>query len=282
MPSGIKCTVSAAKVVNQMLATFKRLKFELMVGIGGGAPSGEHDIRLGDVVMGTPTGLLGGVIQYDFGKTVQQGRFERTGMLNKPPEVLLSALSNLQAKHFMQGHDIESETSNMVNKYPAMQAQYSRPNAESDCLYEADYEHPMDERTCSSYDPGRVKPRIPRSSGLLLPFIHYGLVASGDQVVKHGGMRDQLRKDLDVLCFEMEAAGLVDSFPYLVIRGISDYADSHKNDHWQGYAAATAAAYAKELMGIIPGEEAYEDSYAFVNITDKSECYNHFLKFFEH
>ncbi|KAL2818214.1 hypothetical protein BDW59DRAFT_152168 [Aspergillus cavernicola] len=53
----------------------------------------------------------------------------------------------------------------------------------------------------------------------------------------------------------MEAAGLMDDFPCLVIRGISDYADSHKNNHWQGYAAATAAAYAKELLSVIPPEE---------------------------
>ncbi|OJI97585.1 hypothetical protein ASPVEDRAFT_97965, partial [Aspergillus versicolor CBS 583.65] len=53
------------------------------------------------------------------------------------------------------------------------------------------------------------------------------------------------------LCFEMEAVGLMDSFPCLVVRGILDYADSHKNDHWQGYAAATAAACAKELLEVI-------------------------------
>lgn len=50
------------------------------------------------------------------------------------------------------------------------------------------------------------------------------------------------------MCFEMEAAGLVDNFPCLTIRGICDYADSHKNKIWQEYAAATAAAYAKELF----------------------------------
>ena len=48
-----------------------------------------------------------------------------------------------------------------------------------------------------------------------------------------------------MLCFKMEAAGLMDDFPCLVVRGICDYADSHKNKQWQGYAAATAAAYAK-------------------------------------
>lgn len=70
--------------------------------------------------------------------------------------------------------------------------------------------------------------------------------------MKHGVTREQLRRELGILCFEMEAAGLIESLPFVVIRGISDYADSHKNQLWQGYAAATAAAYAKELMSVIP------------------------------
>jgi hypothetical protein len=73
--------------------------------------------------------------------------------------------------------------------------------------------------------------------------------------MRHGATRERLRKELDVLCFEMEAAGLMDDFPCLVVRGICDYADSHKNKRWQGYAAATAAAYAKELLSVIPGNQ---------------------------
>jgi nucleoside phosphorylase len=73
--------------------------------------------------------------------------------------------------------------------------------------------------------------------------------------IKDGIKRDQLRKDLGVLCVEMEAAGLMDEFSCLVIRGICDYADSHKNERWQPYAAATAATYAKELLSIIPAQE---------------------------
>ncbi|OJJ63582.1 hypothetical protein ASPSYDRAFT_53248 [Aspergillus sydowii CBS 593.65] len=55
----------------------------------------------------------------------------------------------------------------------------------------------------------------------------------------------------DVLCFEMEAAGILTEFPCLVIRGISDYADSHKNDVWHHYAAAAAAGCAKELLSYL-------------------------------
>ena len=80
--------------------------------------------------------------------------------------------------------------------------------------------------------------------------IHYGLIASGNQVIKDATRRDKLNKDLggDVLCIEMEAAGLMHNFPCIVIRGICDYADSHKNKIWQEHAAAVAAAFAKELL----------------------------------
>ena len=50
----------------------------------------------------------------------------------------------------------------------------------------------------------------------------------------------------------MEAAGLMDQLPCLVIRGICDYCDSHKNKHWQGYAALAAAAYARDLLAVVP------------------------------
>ena len=82
--------------------------------------------------------------------------------------------------------------------------------------------------------------------------MHYGLIASADQLIKDAIARDRLTKEHDVLCFEMEAAGLKNNFPCVVIRGIRDYSDSHKNDMWQGYAAVTAASYAKELLRMIP------------------------------
>jgi nucleoside phosphorylase len=90
------------------------------------------------------------------------------------------------------------------------------------------------------------------------PVIHYGTIASGNQVMRHGETRERWRRESDVLCFEMETAGLMNNFPCLVIRGICDYADSHKNKRWQEYAAATAAAYVKELLYIIPGSQVME------------------------
>jgi nucleoside phosphorylase len=77
-------------------------------------------------------------------------------------------------------------------------------------------------------------------------------------------MRSATQRDLvsaelgNVLCFEMEAAGLMNNFPCLVVRGICDYADSHKNKRWQAHASVTAAAYAKELLLVIPAVEVGE------------------------
>ena len=70
--------------------------------------------------------------------------------------------------------------------------------------------------------------------------------------MRHGVTRERLWQERDIICFEMEAAGLMDNFPCLVIRGICDYSDTHENKNWEPYAAATAAVYAKELLGVIP------------------------------
>jgi len=80
------------------------------------------------------------------------------------------------------------------------------------------------------------------------PEIHYGLIASGNRVLKDAAARDRWAKEHGILCFEMEAAGVMNTLPCLVIRGICDYADSYKNKRWQNYAAATAASYAKLLL----------------------------------
>ena len=254
LPAGAMGTASTARVANNMLSTFKWLRFGLTVGIGGGVP-GVRDIRLGDVVVGDPRGLFGGVIQYDFGKTVQDDKFVRTGSLNRPPDILLTAVSRLQADHDRDHPKLWDYLEKMLTQYTRLSMAFSHPGVEHDLLYPYDYDHNPsdDEEPCKQCDSDKLVQRIPRRTHL--PFIHYGLIAAGNQVVRSGKTRDRLRKDLDVLCFEMEAVGLVDLFPCLVIRGICDYSDSHRNKKWQGYAAATAAAYAKELLSVISGHQ---------------------------
>lgn len=250
MPLGVYGSNSAAAVATQMLSTFESIRFGLMVGIGGGVPTKEVDIRLGDVVISKPTGSFSGVVQYDFGKTVEEGRFRHTGSLNKPPAALLTAISQLQADHMMKLGRVSDYLSEMVARYPDMSSRFTYRGSTCDQLFEAEYDHLDINSTCQSCDIARVMHRPIRAQAG--PMIHYGIIASGNQVMRHGVTRDQLRKEFGVLCFEMEAAGLMDNFPCLVIRGVCDYADSHKNKQWQEYAAATAAAYSKELLSIIP------------------------------
>ena len=243
-------TTSAATVASQMCSTFTLIKFGLMVGVGGGVPSPAVDIRLGDVVVSMPSDTSGGVIQYDFGKTVQEGRFVRTGSLNKPPSVLRNAALSLKTKGLLNGIDLSKHISKALMDYPSQWTTWNYPGVEHDRLFRAEYDHQCEASTCAFCDTEKLVVRPSRSDND--PRVHYGLIASGNQVMKYGDSRERLRRELNVLCFEMEAAGLMDDFPCLVIRGICDYADSHKNKDWQPYAAITAAAYAKEILLIIP------------------------------
>src|SRR5271168_3683807 len=127
LPTGVMGTLSAARVANQMLQTFEGIRFGLMVGIGGGVPSEENDIRLGDVVVSQPTGTSGGVIQYDFGKTVQEGRFERTGLLNRPPDLLLNAVASLKARHMMEEPMLSRYVAEMGLKYSRLRMASTHP-----------------------------------------------------------------------------------------------------------------------------------------------------------
>ncbi|KAJ5118862.1 hypothetical protein N7448_010567 [Penicillium atrosanguineum] len=69
----------------------------------------------------------------------------------------------------------------------------------------------------------------------------------------------------------MELAGLMNHFPGLVIRGICDYADSHKSKEWQPYAALVAAAYAKELLLMVPDDQVHSTPTARLTLADAAE-----------
>jgi ankyrin repeat protein/nucleoside phosphorylase len=252
LPAGVYGHTSATIVADQMRWSFPSIRFWLLVGIGGGAPTEKADIRLGDVVVSTPTARTHspGVIQYDYGKMIRDGVFERTGVLDKPPPLLLNAISTLQAKHRTKGCSRLLELINeMTSKHPGMRARYGPRDPRSDVLFKADYDHEKRDN-CQNCDRRFAVARAERQ--IDGPHVHYGTIGSANRVMRDGTVRDRLAKEIGILCFEMEAAGLVDNFECLTIRGICDYADSHKNNDWQEFAAATAAAYAKELLGVIP------------------------------
>jgi nucleoside phosphorylase len=136
----------------------------------------------------------------------------------------------------------------MLEKFPFMGKKgYTHPGRSTDKLFQADYRH-VSGRSCAKCDPTKQSHRYPENRPDDNPVIHYGVIATGSAVVKQAPTREEIRQKHRAICLEMEAAGLMNSFPCVVIRGISDYADSHKNDQWQPYAAAVAAACAKELL----------------------------------
>ncbi|KAJ5004741.1 hypothetical protein K4K57_012041 [Colletotrichum sp. SAR 10_99] len=213
---------------------------------GGGAPSKKHDIRLGDIVVSKPGGGHGGVFQYDFGKTIQNRSFQETGFLNQPPVLLRTALATLKATYEMKGHRLVEDVNKNLEKI-RRRSKYKQPSSTSDRLYKSHTVHPLNSSdgcdiACGN-DTACLITRPERDEEDDDPAIHYGLIASGNQLMKDACIRDKLAAEKDVLCFEMEAAGLMNHFPCLVIRGICDYSDSHKNKAWQGFAAMMAAAH---------------------------------------
>lgn len=263
LPAGRIGNNPAAAVATQMRATFKKIRFGLMVGIGGGVPSAEADVRLGDVVVSQPQGKHSGVVQYDAGKTTPSG-FERTGSLNSPPQILLAAVARVRANELRD----RSKLCEHIAKLEGV-GKFQRSKAGPDVLFEATYDHEGGQ-TCAKCSGDRREAREPRDSEEEVA-THYGIIASGNQVLKDAAVRDRLSAELGgVLCFEMEAAGLMNSFPCLVVRGICDYADSHKNKRWQAYAAGTAASYAKEVLSVIPPAEVAKSRTAEETMRDAS------------
>jgi nucleoside phosphorylase len=246
LPGGEYSIASVAVVARDIQGSFPNVKIGLMVGIGGGAPSPKHDIRLGDIVVSEPRDGIGGVFQYDFGKTIQGQSFHTTGFLNQPPTVLRAAVNGIKAQYKRKGHRLEEAIIKILDDNPRLRQEYKRPSLESDRLYQSGVIHPLsDDSTCAEIcgnDPSHLVSRSERTQEEDNPAIHYSLIASANQLMKNALIRDALvaEKNVitegiigkEVLCFEMEAAGLMNHFPCLVIRGICDYSDSYKNKEW--------------------------------------------------
>lgn len=256
LPKSVSGLVSAAGIATSLLSTFPNVRIMLMVGLGGGAPSPGHDIRLGDVVVGTPGDGDGGLLQFDFGKFIQTEKLHHTRS-SQPPMILKSAINRLKEHFEVEGHDIQKTITMILGSSQRLRKQFGHPDPETDRLYRSDIAH-QGVGPCAFNCGTDSSALIPRSgrTNQDCPNVHYGLIASSNQLLKDAKTRDHfVASHNDVLCFDMEAAGLLDNLPCLVIRGICDYADSHKNKEWQAYAAMTSAVFAKNLLQFIPSSE---------------------------
>ncbi|KAN0067109.1 hypothetical protein V8E54_014756 [Elaphomyces granulatus] len=264
--------VAAATAAACLRASFEGIKLALVVGICGAAPFGKQqseDILLGDVVISE------GLIQYDLGRQFPNNTFVRKDTprdnLPRPGPNIRAALAKLQTE---QGRSwLQNKTSESLGILRQRLSDVVKyPGTTEDKLFKSTYRHKHhNQRECvvCANDDGRdgvcekatemscqqlrcderelvLRARPSQSSD---PVIHFGLIASGDTVMKSGEDRDEIAARDGVIAFEMEGAGVWENFPSsLVIKGACDYADSHKNKRWQGYAAATAAAVTKGFL----------------------------------
>jgi nucleoside phosphorylase len=239
-------TNAASVAAGRMNEAFPNLSRRFLVGIAGGVPGSKHDIRLGDVVIATE------IVKYDTGKWIGAGKLKQTSYPYEPSKILYSALFKFNQSDDDHGCILDGHLSIMKDKQPKCRAMWTYPGKEQDVLFSHKYSHvqgPGNDE-CELCDRSMIDHRAPRESPF--PRVFSGLVASADQVMRDALSRDQLKENWsEVLAFEMEAGGLKE-YDFIVVRGICDYADSHKNKKWQDYAAATAAACAKELLSLFP------------------------------
>jgi nucleoside phosphorylase len=257
----------AAILAEKMRAGFPNIKYFLLVGIAGGVPrygpaGAVTEIVLGDVVVSSPRGNHGGVLQYDKGAWEGQGRLNFRGHTNGIPGDLLAAVNNFRAEGWSKTNIAEVLKQMRLKLDEKRQHQYDDPGPNRDRLFEDGYEHQGTEfddcKECCDAD--NTISRSDRGDGATRlrdePAVHFGNIASSNQLQISAIERNRVQKEHEAICFEMEAAGVLEEYPCVVVRGICDYADSHKNKGWQNYAAATAAACAKGLLSMIPATAA--------------------------
>jgi len=260
-------TTSAAAVAGSLRVSFPNIKLALVVGICGGMPYGtdQEEIVLGDVIISQA------LVQYNFGRQYPGG-FERKkdvrDTLGRPSPEIRAIQAKLGTNRYKQRiqNNLATFLPEIVQKLPKTK----HPGQENDILYRSSYIHQhyspgtcnecgKDDEICQvalkteCEDLGcesTMQVTRNRLMGALTtqPEIHFGIMGSGNTVMKSGQHRDRVAQADGMIAFEMEGAGVWDYFPSIVIKGVCDYADSHKRKGWQRYAAAAAAACTKAFL----------------------------------
>ena len=248
--------VNAGRLTGSMFKTFRNIRMAVLVGIGGGIPSSIisenplNNVHLGDVVVGWPGDGKPACVYHDRGRSKVGGHFEMVGTMQDPDWRLTNALGVLVADHKLGRTKFDDRFARLQQL-----KEFAHPGVEHDKLFQASYHHVGQYGSqCAACDPNELvqRPQRAEESKTELVF-HQGRIATGNAVIQDGEVRDRIGRQCDgALCVEMEAAGVDINRRCLVIRGISDYADSHKNDVWKSYAAGNAAAFARELLCKIP------------------------------
>ncbi|GKT51712.1 uncharacterized protein ColSpa_11893 [Colletotrichum spaethianum] len=262
--------VSAANEVVRLRSIYPVLELAFLTGICGGVPSPgtDKEILLGDVVIGKS------IVQYDLGRQYP-AKFSRKDTVDDN----LSRL-NKDVRSFLATYETQHGRNDLQRRMTKILAEvqqssttaqgrndYDRPAAGEDILFKPDYLHRhRDQRGCGCNESTACDRAIKASCEELgcdvrhqmlrkrleskkpETRIHIGRIGSGDTVMKSGGHRDRVAAGDGIIAFEMEGAGVWEEMPCIIVKGVCDYADSHKNKSWQGFAAAMAASTTKALV----------------------------------
>ncbi|KIX95161.1 uncharacterized protein Z520_09077 [Fonsecaea multimorphosa CBS 102226] len=260
--------INAARVAEHLSTSFCNIQLALLVGICGGVPGGPDgsgDVRLGDVIISQS------IIPYDDGKQYP-GAFERKPSATSTSWEVRTALTQLEIGEYREL--LQNRLNDLLRDLQVRHRRVAYPGIGLDRLFEPPYLHkhrdtscktcnalsdsvacsearssPCSRLGCEDWRLVRRPPRFLFPDGKEAPSIHIGTIGSGDLVMKSGIHRDAIAQKEGIIAFEMEGAGLIDhKFPCLVIKGVADYADSHKNDVWHHYAAAAAACCARAFL----------------------------------
>lgn len=278
---------ASAAVTSHLQSSFPNIRLGLVVGVCGGVPrppTQSIEIFLGDVVISTGLVQHDFGRQYAHGTIRKDTLMDDLGRPNNEIRAYLRKIQGWRGKQQLAG-DIAANLTSLSAKEGFDHC--GDPGPETDHLYESDYPHKhQDQKFCSGHgvcstDEGttcenayyascaelgcqesRLVPRqYNKHGGSSLPSqtqrstvsdaqpnVHFGLVASGDLVIKSGVHRDHIARKEGIIAFEMEGAGVWDQFPTVIIKGVCDYADSHKSKSWQPFSALVAAACAKAFL----------------------------------
>ncbi|KAF5122380.1 hypothetical protein E5D57_012857 [Metarhizium anisopliae] len=264
-------TTNATATAACLRSSFPRLKLTLIIGVCGGVPKiNGSDVFLGDVVISKT------IVQYDYGRqypghfAVKKTIDDSLGRANKDIRGLLASVETEFGHERLQGKAVvylKSLQETAIRK--RRRAKYHYPGMTGDKLFLPNYRHlhqkscdtcrdrsthicePATKASCEDLDCNDaylVKRERLNAGSSPDPVIFIGCLGSGNTVMKSGKDRDRISAEHGIIAFEMEGAGVWDEMPCIVIKGICDYSDSHKNKAWQDYAAATAAAAARALL----------------------------------
>lgn len=243
---GATATNGAANGCANMIRSFPSIRVVVMVGIAAGVPNPyrrKRHVRLGDIVVATE-----GVVDYDHVRAGTDGVEPRRSFPLPSPRLVRCA-DLLKADELRGVRPWEQ----WLDRDGSLElAGYGRPPDHTDILHDSAgfrLEHPR--RNVSGHRRG-------------FPKVHYGTIGSADRSLRDAAMRDELAARYGFLAIEMEGAGIGSSSflngpEWFVVRGISDYGDSDRDETWCRHASLVAAAYVRSLLAkCMPIEIQYD------------------------